>query len=175
MFKGEPSTGGRVICETKRMPSLRSEREMRERREMQAVGQILTLSRLNSFPAYLAAGPACELMRPRPGVALSNRSPCLVAPRTKTASWAFSTTCQCRRARRVLTLLGCIGNRGRLVRHALSPQRQSAEMRSGRNCEPVQPARMTTPRGNLEESTEALAAPVPGKRGFEPPPACSPT
>jgi hypothetical protein len=57
------------------MPSLRSKREMRERREMQAVGQILTLSRLTSFPACLAAGPACVLMRPRLGVALRSRLP----------------------------------------------------------------------------------------------------
>ena len=52
--------GDRVICETKRKPSLRSERERRER---QAVRLVLILSRLTSFPACLAAGSACVLLR----------------------------------------------------------------------------------------------------------------
>jgi hypothetical protein len=65
-----------VICEAKRMPSLRSKRETRE---MQAVGQILTLSRLTSFPACLAAGPACVLMRPRLGGIC--RTDCPAAPK----------------------------------------------------------------------------------------------
>jgi hypothetical protein len=43
------------------MPSLRSERE---RREVQAVRRIFILSRLASFPACLALGPACVLTRP---------------------------------------------------------------------------------------------------------------
>ena len=42
------------------MRSLRSERE---RREMQEALQILILFRLTSFPAYLAAGRACMLVR----------------------------------------------------------------------------------------------------------------
>jgi len=49
-----------VVYEAKRMPSLRSERE---RREMQAVRHVLILSRFASFPACLAAGPACVLLR----------------------------------------------------------------------------------------------------------------
>jgi hypothetical protein len=54
------AVAGRVVYEAKRMPSLRSERETRER---QAVGQISILSRLTSFPARLAAGRACMLPR----------------------------------------------------------------------------------------------------------------
>ena len=69
--RGRPASGfarrggaeGRLICATKCMPSLRSEREMRERREMQAVRRIFILSRFASFPACLAAGPACMLLR----------------------------------------------------------------------------------------------------------------
>jgi hypothetical protein len=49
------------VWEAKRMPSLRSKRETRERREMQAVGQVLTLSRLTSFPVCLAAGPCLRV------------------------------------------------------------------------------------------------------------------
>jgi hypothetical protein len=60
---GAASTGGGVVCGTKRMPSRRSARETRERREMQAGRQIFILSRLTSFPACLAAGPACVLLR----------------------------------------------------------------------------------------------------------------
>jgi hypothetical protein len=42
---------------------LRSERETRKRREMQADRQLFILSRLTSFSACLAAGRACVLRR----------------------------------------------------------------------------------------------------------------
>ena len=59
-LSAEPAVRARLICETKRMPSLRSERD---RREMQAVQHVSILSRFASFPACLAAGPACVLPR----------------------------------------------------------------------------------------------------------------
>ena len=46
-----------MVCGAKRMPSLRSERET------QAVRLIVIVSRFASFPACLAAGPACVLPR----------------------------------------------------------------------------------------------------------------
>jgi hypothetical protein len=54
---------GRGVREAKRMPSLGSEREMRERREVRAVRDVFILSRFASLPACLAAGPACVLPR----------------------------------------------------------------------------------------------------------------
>ena len=58
--QSRPAPGAGMVCGAKRMPSLRSERE---RREMQAVRPIFILSRFASFPACLAAGPACVLTR----------------------------------------------------------------------------------------------------------------
>ena len=57
------NAGDRAISEAGRMPSLRSERETGERREMQEGRQVSILSRLTSFPARLAAGRACVLVR----------------------------------------------------------------------------------------------------------------